>query len=163
MRLKTMLLGMLVAPISLLLLSGRESSRDADKGFNPGEQIPSMMVDGCDLAETLANEPKAVLVIWSVDDATSRVANAWACNSANLRATDTPVYSICLDGDETTATLYAKMDGAKENVAPIGLEGEKLRGGTSQLVSRGSGKVYYISYGIVERVMSAETLFNKIR
>ena len=158
-----MLLGMLVAPISLLLLSGRESSRDADKGFNPGEQIPSMMVDGCDLAETLANEPKAVLVIWSVDDATSRVANAWACNSANLRATDTPVYSICLDGDETTATLYAKMDGAKENVAPIGIEGEKLRGGTSQLVSRGSGKVYYTSYGIVERVMSAETLFNEIR
>ena len=158
-----MLLGMLVAPISLLLLSGRESSRDADKGFNPGEQIPSMMVDGCDLAETLANEPKAVLVIWSVDDATSRVANAWACNSANLRAADTPVYSICLDGDETTATLYAKMDGAKENVAPIGLQGEKLRGGASLLASRGSGKVYYISYGIVERVMSAETLFEKIQ
>ncbi|CQB87962.1 Uncharacterised protein [Chlamydia trachomatis] len=158
-----MLLGMLVAPISLLLLSGRESSRDADKGFNPGEQIPSMMVDGCDLAETLANEPKAVLVIWSVDDATSRVANAWACNSASLRAPDTPVYSICLDGDETTATLYAKMDGAKENVAPIGLQGEKLRGGTSLLASRGSGKVYYTSYGIVERVVSAETLFNEIR
>ena len=158
-----MLLGMLVAPISLLLLSGRESSRDADKGFNPGEQIPSMMVDGCDLAETLANEPKAVLVIWLVDDATSRVANAWACNSASLRATDTPVYSICLDGDETTATLYAKMDGAKENVAPIGLQGEKLRGGTSLLASRGSGKVYYTSYGIVERVVSAETLFNEIR
>lgn len=154
---------MLVAPISLLLLSGRESSRDADKGFNPGEQIPSMMVDGCDLAETLANEPKAVLVIWSVDDATSRVANAWACNSASLRAPDTPVYSICLDGDETTATLYAKMDGAKENVAPIGLQGEKLRGGTSLLASRGSGKVYYTSYGIVERVVSAETLFNEIR
>lgn len=158
-----MLLGMLVALVALGLLSGRVISGRADKGLNPGEQIPSMVVDGCDLAETLANEPKAVLVIWSVDDATSRVANAWACNSASLRATDTPIYSICLDGDETTATLYAKMDGAKENVAPIGLQGEKLRGGTSLLASRGSGKVYYTSHGIVERVMSAETLFDKIQ
>lgn len=157
-----MLLGALVVPLALVLSSGREVPESPDRGFNPGEAWPSLVVDGRDLGAALASEPSAVLVVWSVDDVTSRVANLWACNSVALRDADTPIYSLCIDGDDETANLYAKIDGADASVTPIGLQGAKSVRWSSQ-TSRQLGKVFYTSYGMIEKVISAETLLDKIQ
>lgn len=157
-----MLLGALVIAMALGLSSGRELPESPDKGFNPGEVLPSFVVDGRDLSETLASEPQAVLVVWSVNDATSRVANLWACNSKALRTTDTPIYSLCIDGDDVTANLYARIDGADTSVVPMGLQGKKLGRWASKAFSK-SGKVYHTSYGMIEKVISAEDLLERIQ
>ncbi len=160
MRLKTMLLGLL----SLFLVSGSGVSDIPDRGFNPGEKLPSIVVDGVDISEALAENPKAVLVVWSVKDATSRVANAWVCNSTELQTNHTPIYSICTDGDDLDAVLYAKIDGASTLITPKGLEGEgQKRGSLQALASRGSSKVYYTSYGMIEKVLSSKELFRQIQ
>lgn len=160
MRLKTMLLGLL----PMLLLSGKSSTTIPDKGFNPGEQIPSIVVEGVDIGGSLASEPKAVLVVWSVEDATSRVANAWVINNPALRDANTPIYSICVDGDNVDADLYSRIDGSNALITPIGLEGESQKQRSlRQLASRGSNKVYYTSYGMIEKVITSETLFKEIQ
>ena len=155
---------MLLGLLSLVLISGSAPRSNPSEGFNPGDQWPSIVVDGTDLSHALQEMPEAVVVVWSVSDATSRVANAWVCNNPALRDADTPILSICIDGDDVDATLYAKIDGASTLITPIGMDGEgQKQRSVRQLASRGSSKVYYTSYGMIEKVMSSKTLFKAIQ
>lgn len=159
-----MLFGLLASFVVLGLWSGRSIPAKPDLGFNPGEQVPSIVVDGNDLGEALANEPNAILVLWSVDDASSRVANAMVSNKAERTETKTPVYSVCIDANKTDAILYAGIDGANTLITPYGLRGEEKRSAAiRRLVSRGSGHVYYTSNGMIEKVISTETLLDTIQ
>lgn len=161
MRLKTILLGLL---LWVALLSGKVATSTPDEGFNPGEQLLSMVVDGKDLGTELASKPKAVLVVWSVEDATSRIANAWAINNPALHDTDTPIYSICVDGDDMDAKLYSQIDGSNAQITPIGLKGDgKKQRSLKKLASRGSNKVYYTAYGMIEKVLDSETIFKEMQ
>ncbi|MBR8703201.1 hypothetical protein IX332_001656 [Porphyromonas levii] len=155
---------MLFGLLPVLLLSGKSSTTTPDKGFNPGEQIPSIVVEGTDIGGSLASEPKAVLVVWSVEDATSRMANTWVINNPELRSANTPIYSICIDGDDKDADFYSKIDGSNAPITPIGLEGESQKQRSlRELASRGSNKVYYTSYGMIEKVITSDELFKKIQ
>ncbi|MDN4754739.1 hypothetical protein QYZ87_09460 [Porphyromonadaceae bacterium W3.11] len=165
MRQKTILLGLLISCTILMLVSGRAFPAEPDKGFNPGEQIPSIMVDGRDLAAEFSDKPEAILVVWSVDDAISRVVNSWVSNNPS-RDAEVPVYSICLDADQEDAEYYAQLDNVNSKYIKLWGSGKKMSrkmGDIRRLASNGTAMVYHTTYGKIQRVETSSSLWGKIQ
>lgn len=157
MRRQTILLGLLTSMAMILFASGRALPTESDTGFNPGEKIPSIVVGGEDLSEYLRDDAEAILVVWSVEDATSRVVNSWISHSQPEGRRPIPIYSICLDADQQDADIYAKLDNAHPQITLWGAEreGEKQSRDLRLLASKGPGQVFYTTYGKIEQKVTA--------
>lgn len=165
MRQKTILLGLLFVASLFVLMSARVLTDNVDYGFDLGENMPSIMVDGKDLTAEFSDEPEAILVVWSVGDATSRVVHSWITNHRG-RVSDIPVYSICLDADQQEAEYLALLDNAYLGLEELwgarsgsGKSGKVLR----ELASKGSAMIYQTTYGKIQSVEPASMLWQRIQ
>lgn len=159
------MLGLITGIAMILLVSGRALPTEPDLGLNPGEKIPSIVVGGEDISERLSNEAEAILVVWSVDDATSRAINSWISRNQQVDTDrQIPVYSICIDADQQEADLYAKLDNASPLITLWGTDGEREKQtDIKQLASLGSGRVFYTTYGMIEKSIASHELFRNIQ
>lgn len=164
MRRKTILLGLLFIGIVALLISGRTLPIEADHGLNPGEKLPSIMVNGKDLTAEFADEPEAILVVWSVEDATSRVVNSWISN--NPEGEKVPVYSICLDAEQQDAEFYALLDNVNPRLTKLwGARNDEQTNleNFRKLTSDGRAMVFHTAYGKIEKAETASSLWQRIQ
>lgn len=165
MRQKTILLGLLFLGLVSILLSSRAFPVGTDTGLNPGEMLPSIMVDGKDLTTEFKEQPEAILVVWSVDDATSRVVNSWLSNDPN-RAKDIPIFSLCIDADQQDAEYFAGLDNVNPELLTLwgikdteSISGKQAR----KLLAKGNSMVFHTTYGKIQKAEHASTFWKNIQ
>lgn len=152
MRPKTLVLGALATIIlALMSSSGREIPEVADRGFNPGEMLPSIEVKD------------AIVVVWSKDDAVSRLVNSWA--SHHFMQSDYELISLCIDANQEETELLSQWDKVDNSMSVIGFdEGEAERRRMSRdLAVKGQGKIFFTQNGVIQEVYTAEEVWQRIQ
>ena len=165
MRQKTILLGLLFLGLVSILLSSRAFPVGTDTGLNPGEMLPSIMVDGKDLTTEFKEQPEAILVVWSVDDATSRVVNSWVSNDPH-RGADIPIYSICIDAEQQDAEFFAQLDNVNPKLLTLwGIKNSNSISGKQarKLLAKGNSMVFHTTYGKIQKAEPASVLWERIQ
>lgn len=162
MRSKTFVLGILAILLLVpFLVSGREISDQPDFGLNAGEMMPSIKVEGVDWFRYDTGMDSAVLVVWSKNDAVSRVVNAWISRQSE---SDMNVYSICIDADQKDAELYARADNVNPNTKILGAwNSKKLKQNLRELAKAGSNSVFFTDNGVIQAVKSTSELWQEIQ
>lgn len=162
MRSKTFVLGfvallMLVPP----LLGSRAVSDQPEFGLSAGETVPSIKVEGVDwFRHDNADEDSAVLVVWSKEDAVSRIVNAWLSHSDH----SAHVYSICIDADQTDAELYARADNVNPDTRILGAwNSEELRQELRTLIKSAPSTVFFTDNGVIHAVKAAADIWHEIQ
>lgn len=159
------LLGLSLTVLTALLLSLRTYPDRADSGFNPGEELPSIMVEGHNLLAPLHAEERAILVLWSTKDAESRAVHAWLSQTAHLSPERPALYSLCVDADEETAKYYAMLDNVNPQQQLWGTGSSKpmKRWMRQALKNQDSCSIFYTTRGKIQSVERSSTLWKQIQ
>lgn len=162
MRSKTFVLGivMLLCLIPLLGL-GKGDGKQPLSGLNTGEMMPSIKVEGIDWFRQNADKDSSILVVWSKNDAISRVVNAWVSRTSD---SNTSVYSICIDADQTDAELYARADNVNPDTKILGAyNSDKLRQELRELAKSGSNTVFFTDNGVIKAIKPTSDFWQDIQ
>ena len=154
MRSKTTILGLLVSVLmGTLFVAARPTASEADFGFNPGEQLPSIEVEGIRWLSDLRYDSISYVVVWSKGDAVSRAVASWVSRSANNPGIG--AYSICLDADQTDTRLIASLDRTSHGAELVGLKSEGTdKQDLSVLKDNAEGRLFIVKKGVIQRALN---------
>lgn len=163
MRSKTFVLGivMFLCLIPLLGSGTRDGVRPLS-GLNTGEQMPSIRVKGIDwFRPNTTKDSSSILIVWSKEDAVSRIVNAWLSRTSD---SNTNVYSICIDADQTDAELYARADNVNPDTKVLGAcDSDELRRELKGLTKSGQSSVFFTDNGVIKAVKSTSDFWLDIQ
>lgn len=147
------------------MLSLRTYPDRADIGFNPGEEIPSIMVEGNNLLAPLHAQEHAILVLWSTKDAESRAVHAWLTQTQDLGPMTPAIYTLCIDADEETAKYYAMLDNVNSErvLWSTGNSKPVARWIRKALKHEETGTIFYTTRGKIQNVEQSSALWKKIQ
>lgn len=153
MRSKTSILGLLASVATVVLLAAaRPNASEADFGFNPGEQLPSVEVEGVRWLSDLQYDSISYVVVWSKGDAVSRAVSAWISRSANNPGVGT--YSICLDADQTDTRLISLLDNVSPEAELLGLQSQSVdKKDLKVLKDNADGYLFIVRNGVIQRTL----------
>ena len=153
MRSKTTILGLLASVVAaIVFMAARPSGASADFGFNPGEQLPSVEVEGVRWLSDLQYDNVSYVVVWSKGDAVSRAVSAWVSRSANNSGAT--VYSICLDADKTDASIISRLDNVSEGTELLGLKSESVdKQDLRVLKDNAEGYLFVVKKGFIQKAL----------
>ena len=153
MRSKTTILGLLASVVAaVIFMSARPSGSEADYGFNPGEQLPSVEVEGVRWLSDLHFDSLSYVVVWSKGDAVSRAVSAWV--SRNADNSGAVAYSICLDADKTDARIISQLDNVSDDTELLGLQtGDVNKRDLRVLKENAEGYLFVVKEGVIQKAL----------
>lgn len=162
MRSKTTILGLLVSVLmGTLFVAARPTASEADYGFNPGEQLPSIEVEGVRWLSDLQYDSMSYVVVWSKDDAVSRAVASWVSRSANNSGVG--AYSICLDADQTDTRLIASLDNTSHGAELLGMKsGSTDKQDLKVLKDNAEGRLFIVKKGVIQRALKTDEAWSLI-
>lgn len=162
MRSKTSILGLLsLVLMAVVFISSRPNSTEADYGFNPGEQLPSIEVKGVRWLSDLHDDSLSYVVVWSKGDAVSRAVSSWVSRSANNP--NVGVYSICLDANQTDTDLISLLDDVTPGTRVLGLRsGDVNKKDLKVLRENADGYLFVVRRGSIKKALKTTEAWPQI-
>ena len=146
---------------ALFLVSAKNSGVTPDVGFRPGEQLPSVEVEGVRWFSDLRYDSISYVVVWSKDDALSRAVSAWVSRSAADSAVGT--YSVCVDSDQTDAQLFSLLDAVTPDTEVLGLGAKGVNKRDLKAFKKEAvGRLFVVKQGVISDVLDTETVWQMI-
>ncbi|KGN67424.1 hypothetical protein [Porphyromonas sp. COT-108 OH1349] len=143
--------------LSVLLTASVGKGERAIYGYNPGDMLQRIKVEGEIVPVSVGDEDSSIVHFWSIEDAKSRLTNALL--NERCKGSDVNFISICIDGSLRDMEQCLALDG----IDPQGSFNKYLRLNDYRTLARdfevrkGQTKTFLVSAsGIIEEVFSNE-------
>ena len=154
MRSKTIILGLLAVAVTAVLSAGRPRGAAVEYGYAPGEQLPSVEVDGVRWLSDLQYDSLSYVVVWSKDDAIARAVNARVSQS------EAKTYSICVDASPSDARVIALLDHVSPKAELLGAQSEKAdQEDLKALRTNAEGCLFVVCNGVIRQTLQTSEIW----